>query len=111
MDGPGLSAVESFDMWTGLLALGVFAVIAAVLLWPRSDFVVSVRDGRVKCKGKLPLAQHSVIIQFILQDLKPQRPLTIRGTWEGRRLRLRFRGPISEGDKQCVRNFFANTRL
>jgi hypothetical protein len=98
-------------MWMSLLSLGVFAVIAAVLLWPRSDFVIRVRDGQVKCKGKLPLAQHVAITQFILQDLKPRGPITIRGTWEGRRLRLCFRGPMSEGDRQCVRNFFANTRL
>ena len=94
-----------------LVSLGVFAVIAAVLLWPRSDFVIRVRDGQVTCTGKLPVAQHAAVARFILQDLKPQGPLTIRGTWEGRRLRLRFRGPISEGDRQCVRNFFANTRL
>jgi len=98
-------------MWIGLLSLGVFAVIAAVLLWPRSDFVIRFRDGQVKCTGKLPLVQHATIAHFILRDLNPQGPLTIRGTREGRRLRLRFRGSISEGDRQCVRNFFANTRL
>jgi hypothetical protein len=98
-------------MWTSLLSLGVFAVMAAALLWPRSDFVIRFRDGQVTCQGKLPLAQHAAIAHFILHDLNRQRPLTIRGTWSGRRLQLRFRGSISAGDQQCVRNFFASTDL
>jgi hypothetical protein len=98
-------------MFTGVLSLGVLAAIVAAVLWPRSDFVIRVRNGQVNCRGKLPLAQHAAITQFILRDMQAPGPLTIRGTWERRRLRLRFRGPISAADQQCVRNFFANMRV
>jgi hypothetical protein len=97
-------------MWPGLLTLVVLALIAAILLWPRSDFVIRVRDGAVKCEGTLPLVQHGAIARLILDDLRIQGPVTIRGT-RGSRLRLRFRGAISPEDQQCVRNFFAAARL
>jgi hypothetical protein len=98
-------------MWDFLLALLVLAAVAAALFWRPSDFVIRVRDGRVEFKGRLPRAHHGAITRFLLDDLKLQRGAKIMGTRAGRRLRLRFRGKMSQEDRQRVRNFLASLGL
>jgi hypothetical protein len=89
--------------WSELLAL---LVVGAVVLyvWQRSDFVVRAHPGRFECKGLLPVPQQQALAEFLLQDLALKKPVTIMGKRMGRRLRLWFRGPLSPGDQQRIRN-------
>ncbi len=106
--------MEDWNIWYVILRLGVVVVavyvVYQVLLAQRMDFVIQLRKGRVKCKGKIPLSQHQAVEEFLLQDLSLNEPVKISGARNGQRLNLWFRGRLTEGDKQRIRNFLL-TRL
>jgi hypothetical protein len=83
------------------------AVVGAALayVWRRKDFVIRVRDGRCDCTGRIPMALHGRIAEFLLNDLAVRGPVTIGGACRGGRLRLSFRGDLTPGERQRVRNF------
>lgn len=89
-----------------VLALLVIGLVAAVLLWPRSDFVIRARPDEVQLKGKLPQSKAAELICFFEQEVAQFGPVTVSGTRarEGR-LRLRIRGRPVPGDQQRIRNF------
>jgi hypothetical protein len=91
------------------LALGVVGLVA-LYLWARPDFVIRVRDGRCTFRGRLALALQPVVAEFLLQDLKIDRPLRIFGRRIGGRLRLWFLGRLTPGQKQRIRNFLLTHR-
>jgi hypothetical protein len=94
------------DHWPSpTLAALVVAGLALVYVWWRPDFVVRVHNGGCRFRGKLALAVQRAFAQFLLDDLKPTGPVTISGKYQRRRLRLRFRGKLSPGQKQRIRNF------
>jgi hypothetical protein len=94
----------------------LFAVVAVLfvlaLLWVRnhSDFVIRVRRGEVRCRGRVPLAQTRGLREFLLDDLAVRDGVTIRGRWQGGRLRVWCSGNLTRGQQQRVRNFLL-TRL
>src|SRR6266702_697539 len=90
--------------WSVMLALA----IALALVWyvgQRSDFVISVRAGRVKCQGAFPEAKHGEVARFLLDDLKVTGNVKIMGKRARGRLLLWFRGPLSPGHRQRIRNY------
>jgi hypothetical protein len=76
-----------------------------LLLGRRADFEIRVRDGRVEYKGKV--AQQGRLSDFLLNDLALKNSIRIMGARNGRRLHLWFRGKLSAGEKQRIRNFLA----
>jgi hypothetical protein len=58
----------------------------------------------------LPLAVHKAVAQFFLDDLRPRGPVTVRGKRRGGRLVLWFRGDLTPGERQRVRNFLLTRR-
>ncbi len=94
----------------------LFALVAVLfvlaLLWVqgRSDFVIRVRRGNVECRGRLPGSQAGGIREFLLEDLAVRDGVTIRGRWQGGRLRVWCQGRLTRGQEQRVRNFLL-TRL
>src|SRR5262249_38602126 len=87
------------------VAAVALAVLAGVFVWQRCDFVIRVRGGRVECRGRVPLALTRGIQEFLLQDLGLRQPVTIRGRWQGKRLRVWCSGGLTRGQEQRVRNF------
>jgi hypothetical protein len=100
---------DDSDHWPTLLAL-LSAAVAVAYVWWRPDFVVRVRDGHCRCRGKLALAVQRAFARFLLDDLRPPGPVTISGKYRQRRLRLRFRGRLTPGQKQRIRNFLLTHR-
>ena len=89
-----------------ILVLLLIAGVAAVLLWPRSDFVIRTGRAGVQLRGKIPQGRKPDVLQFFEQELAAGGPLTVSGvrSRDGR-LVLRFRGRLSPGDRQRIRNF------
>jgi hypothetical protein len=92
--------------------LAACCVVLLVLLYlsQRKDFVIrAAPSGRFECKGRLPKACQQELAQ-LLHDLNLRGPVTILGKRSGRRIRLWFRGPLTPGEQQRVRNFMAMHR-
>ena len=71
-----------------------------------ADFTIRYRPGRpLDVRGKIPRSKVPGIAGFFARDLNPDGPVTVRGTWSGRALRLQIRGGLKEADAQRVRNF------
>jgi hypothetical protein len=100
---------ENDEVRALLFALLVVGVVF-YYVWLRADFVVRVRDGRCRYAGKLPLVMQKALTQFLLDEIQPRRPLTIRGNYHAGRLRLRFWGDVTAGEKQRIRNFLLSRR-
>lgn len=93
--------------WSELLACGI-VVLVALYRVRRSDFVVrAAPPDRFTCKGLLPKARQQELAQLLLCDLQLRGPVTIRGRRFKQRTRLRFRGPLTPGEQQRIRNFLA----
>jgi hypothetical protein len=92
---------------------GAFVILIALVViwfWRRSDFVVRIRGDQVDFHGKFPASRRAGLAQFVRYDLHLAGPITIRGAWYGRRLRLWFSGPLTPGEQQRLRNYLL-TRL
>jgi hypothetical protein len=79
--------------------------LIALFLWQRKDFVVRARPGRFECRGLLPVVQQKALAQFLLHELPLRGEIKILGKKTGGRLRLWFRGPLTPGEQQRIRNF------
>jgi hypothetical protein len=91
-----------------VVVLLVVAVVAFAYYTRRADFTIRVREGRVEFRGRFPLALQRDATEFFLRDLAVTHPVRVLGDWpkgRGGRLGLRFRGRLSDGQKQRVRNF------
>src|SRR5262249_29306167 len=55
--------------------------------------------------GKFPASRRAGLAQFVRYDLQLTGPITIRGAWYGRRLRVWFSGPLTPGEQQRLRNY------
>jgi hypothetical protein len=91
------------------LAAGVaiLVLVYCVLFGRRADFVIHVRRGQVRCKGKVSLALQQRLAHFLLEDLGIRDSVRILGAHRGKRLQVWFRGRISPGEQQRIRNFLA----
>jgi uncharacterized protein DUF3634 len=87
------------------VAAAVLAVVLAAFLWRRRDFVIRVRGGRVECWGKVPKVLKPDLDEFLLRDLHLEGTVKIMGRRHKGRLRVWFRGRLSPGQQQRLRNF------
>jgi hypothetical protein len=95
-----------------LVRVSVLALIGGLLylLWVgrRYDFMVRVRDRHIEFKGRFPRALQQALTEFLLRDLSVHKSLAIMGAHHGKRLVLWFRGRLSEGVRQRIRNFLVS---
>jgi len=92
-----------------------FLVIAFVVLlaWhflrPPCNFRIVVRDARIDVRGRAVTGKAGQILNFFRQDLPGVQQVRVEGYWDGRHLRLRFRGGLSRAHQQRIRNFLVVT--
>ena len=104
MDDPSLlSWVFRLAVATGAIVLIYFALFSR-----RAEFVIDVRKGEVRHKGRVPLAVVQQLAPFLLHDMGITDSVRILGSWQGKRMRVWFRGQLSRGQQQRIRNFLAN---
>ncbi len=97
-------AIVSVHLPRYLAGLAAAGIIVAVLFLRRSDFVIRLRQGRIACKGKLPLSQIA-LEELLIKDLGLHDAVTISGARRGGRLQLWFRGDLTKGEQQRIRNY------
>src|SRR5690348_14814244 len=113
MRGPPTSAtmtdlsISDFLVRAAALAL-VGGLLYLFFLQRRYDFAVRVRNRRIEYRGRFPRAQQQALAEFLLKDLSVHDSLAIMGAHQGKRLVLWFRGSLSEGEKQRIRNFLVS---
>jgi hypothetical protein len=88
-------------------AVGAVVIVAAylILFGRRAEFVIEVRKGTVRGKGKIAQAVVHRLTPFLLHDLGITDSVRILGTARGRQMRVWFRGRINPGQQQRIRNF------
>jgi hypothetical protein len=91
------------------LAAGAALIVLVyyLLFGRRADFVIHVRGGQVRCRGKVALAVRQRLAHFLLDDLGVKGSVRILGAYQGKRVQVWFRGPLSPGEQQRIRNFLA----
>jgi hypothetical protein len=81
------------------------AAIAWVVSQPACDFRIDVRRNCVRIRGRFPASMRGDVAR-LLRDEMAIRRVTICGNWTpGRVLRLRFRGRLTEFERQRIRNY------
>src|SRR5262245_36454832 len=94
------------DLITVLALAFVVALVWCVgRVMRRWDFVISVDGGRVVCEGGLPETKHREIARYLLDDLLVTGNVKIMGKRFRGRLVLCFRGRLTPGHKQRIRNY------
>jgi hypothetical protein len=83
----------------------VILLIYYALFGRRADFVIDVKRGQVRCRGKVPLAVQQRLTHFLVDDLGIRDSVRILGANRGKRLQVWFRGRLSPGERQRIRNF------
>lgn len=85
----------------------IIVLMYYVLFGRRADFVIQIRRGQVRCTGRVPLALQQRLTHFLLNDLGIKGSVRILGAHHGKRLQVWFRGALSPGEQQRIRNFLA----
>src|SRR5260370_40192530 len=97
------------SLWVLLFRITIGAVVVVGVYFAffgrRADFVIDVRRGQVRCKGKLPLAVLQRLTPFLLEDMVIQDAVRIYGARSGGRIRVWFRGRLNPSQQQRIRNF------
>lgn len=101
--------MDESSPWLLLLRLAAGAAIVVlvycVLFGRRAEFVIHVQRGQVRCKGKVPVGLQQRLTHFLLDDLAIKDSVRILGAHRGKRLQIWFRGRLSPGEQQRIRNF------
>jgi hypothetical protein len=101
--------MDDSSPWLLLLRIAagaaIIVLIFRVLFSRHADFVIHIRRGQVQCQGKMPLAMQQRLTHFLLEDLAIKDSVRILGAQRGNRLQVWFRGRISPGEQQRIRNF------
>lgn len=88
-----------------LLFIVALVALAISCLRRPSNLRIIVRNGRVQVDGSAARARRSEIVEFFQLELPQVRNVRVDGHWDGRYLRTRFRGDLSAGEQQRLRNF------
>jgi Protein of unknown function (DUF3634) len=96
------------SLWLFLMraAVGVVVIYVTIrfLLVRRAEFTIRFSQGQAEFKGSFPIAQRAALAD-LLRDLNLAGRVKIMGARQGARLRVWFGGPLTEGQKQRIRNF------
>jgi hypothetical protein len=91
------------------LAMLVIGLVVFYFLWPKPDFTFRVNHGKAQSTGKLPVNLRQVLEEFLTQELDDNRTFKVHGTWRKKRLQLDFRGDLTKGERQRIRNLLTNS--
>jgi hypothetical protein len=93
--------------WLGVVLAIVLVVIAGyVAFHVRADFTISHTTHGVQFSGRFPEVFRGPVKEFLETEFAPGRRFTVFGNRHSRgRMALRFRGSLSAGEQQRVRNY------
>lgn len=91
-----------------LLKIAALALVVGMVvhfLRRPSNLRIVVRDGQVAVDGPVLRSRRGQVTEFFAQHLAEVRRARVVGNWDGRRLQLSFRGGLSAGEQQRLRNY------
>jgi hypothetical protein len=88
-----------------VLGAGIIIAVYYLLFGRRAEFVVAVHRGAVRGKGKIPHGLLQGLTPFLLDDLEITDGVRMYGIARGKQIRVWFRGRITAGNQQRIRNF------
>jgi hypothetical protein len=91
------------------LGLLVICLVFLYFVWPRADFTFTVCHGKSSCFGKLPVHLRQILEDFLTKEMEGDRSFKVQGSWHKKRLRLSFRGDLTVGERQRIRNLLVNS--
>jgi hypothetical protein len=96
---PTMHEVVSILFVAALVALAIFC------LRRRWNVRIVVRNGQAQVDGSAVGGRRAEIVEFVRLELPEVRNARVEGHWDGRYLRTHFRGDLSLGQQQRLRNF------
>jgi len=103
-----ITGVEGLERLLILLAAAALVVWAYFKARPCNLRIV-VRRGVVDVQGRALTGKRTEVVTFFEQDMPELARVRVEGYWDGRYLRLRFRGRLTPGQRQRIRNFLLVT--
>jgi hypothetical protein len=90
-----------------IFLVGFFGTVCWMLLSPSADCIIRFSRGAVRFRGKFPRSRQAEVEEFLKREFGESGTITISvlKARPGTR-RVVIRGPISDGDRQRIRNFF-----
>lgn len=96
---------QFFEIVFGLAAIGLVIALGRHFLVGPSNLRIVIKSGQVDVSGRALTGRRSQVSDFVKNNLPEVHHARVEGYWDGRRLRLHFKGDLSPGDRQRVRNF------
>ncbi len=90
-----------------IVLFGFFGGICWSLGRGLAQFVVRVSNGEVRFSGRFPRSRRAEVTEFLKREFADRRRITISALKSGSKgLRIVVRGPVTDGERQLIRNFF-----
>src|SRR5262245_41010996 len=102
MDNP---AEQILQLACALAAIALVVALGRQFLFRPCNLQIRVKEGQVDVGGRALTGRRGQVSDFIQHHLPEVRQARIEGYWDGRRLQLRFKGDLSPGEQQRIRNF------
>jgi hypothetical protein len=84
----------------------IFGAVLYAILCPPAEFEIRASQGAARFRGRFPRSQWAETEHFLQKEFAHCPTLTIRGYRDrGGHMRLTIRGPLSEDERQRIRNF------
>jgi hypothetical protein len=88
-----------------ILFIAALVALAISCLRRPWNLRIIVRNGQVQVDGAAVGGRRADIVEFFRLELPEVHNARIEGRWDGRYLRTHFRGDLSLGQQQRLRNF------
>ena len=90
-----------------IILFGFFGGICWSLWRGQVQFVVRWSRGSVRFSGKFPRSREAEVADFLKREFAGRRRITISALKaRPKGLRIVVRGPVTDGERQLIRNFF-----
>jgi hypothetical protein len=90
-----------------ILLVGFFGAMCWSVLRPPVQFRIRYSRGIVRFSGRFPRSRQAEVEEFLNREFADRGRITITALKTGKNgLRIVVRGPVADGDRQQIRNFF-----
>jgi len=101
--------MDELSDWISLIlrlcaGIAVLVILYYALFGRRADFVVSIRHGQVRWKGKVPAGLQERLSNFLRNELQFAGSARIMGAYRGPHMRIWFSGQMTRAQQQRIRN-------
>jgi hypothetical protein len=90
-----------------IVLVGFFGGICWSMWRGPAQFIVRLSRGEVRFSGNFPRSRQAEVTEFLKREFADRRRITISALKSrSKALRIVVRGPVTDGERQLIRNFF-----